>query len=209
MAASSGAQSSSGAPLTLAQQYEQEEDSPISFELAVKVTGALVCATTKKPDHHDGPRRAIQPVHLPLMDELTSRAKPGTLPVTHLVDQSAGILRSGIEASPSWEKEKASLAKKSGTWLDRDLLMLLDGNGQSRYALRLDERHYHRISAQYLCTDAFLVNFLATLLHPATKGARERVLSSLGEKSDYTRYLLPECHRIFHTLAEGVLAHPL
>ncbi|CAK0849154.1 unnamed protein product, partial [Prorocentrum cordatum] len=86
MAASSGAQSSSGAPLTLAQQYEQEEDSPISFELAVKVTGALVCTTIKKPDHHDGPRRAIQPAHLPLMDELTSRSKPGTLSVTHLVD---------------------------------------------------------------------------------------------------------------------------
>ncbi|CAK0886732.1 unnamed protein product [Prorocentrum cordatum] len=86
MAASSGAQSSSGAPLTLAQQYEQEEDCAISFELAVKVTGALVCATIKKPDHHDGPRRAIQPAHLPLMDELTSRSKPGTLTVTHLVD---------------------------------------------------------------------------------------------------------------------------
>ena len=85
MAASSGAQSLSGAPLTLAQQYEQEEDCPISFELAVKVTGALACATDKKPDRHDGPRRAIQPAHLPLMDVLISGSKPGTLPVTQLV----------------------------------------------------------------------------------------------------------------------------
>ena len=123
--------------------------------------------------------------------------------------ESALILRRGLEKSPSWPKEKDALTTLSGGRLDRDIELLLDINGDTRYILRCDGKRYHRVSAQLLCTDGYLFKFLAVLLHPTTKGAGERVLAALGENAGYTRYLLPSKRDIFRTMAEDMLRHPI
>ena len=123
--------------------------------------------------------------------------------------ESARIIRLGLERSPSWLKEKDALATSSGGRLDRSLELLLDVDGDTRYILRCDEKRYHRVSSQFLCPDAFLLNFLAVLLHPTTKGASDRVLAALGDKAGWARYLIPSKRAIFHTMAEDVLRHPV
>ena len=123
--------------------------------------------------------------------------------------ESALIIRRGLEKSPSWPKKKDALTTLSGGRLDRDIELLLDADGETRYILRCDEKRYHRASAHFLYTDAYLLNFVATLLHPTTKGAGERVLAALGEKAGYTRYLLPSDRAVFHTMAEDMLRHPI
>jgi hypothetical protein len=95
--------------------------------------------------------------------------------------KSAQIIREGLESSQSWSILEKKLA--TVTYLSRFTILLLD-NEDTRYILVADAHIYHRISKQYLCTDKFLSNVFAGMLHPAIKGSTARLIADLRENAD-------------------------
>ena len=117
------------------------------------------------------------------------------------------VFRGHLTRSPSWDVEKtpqAVLREK----LDPSVVTLLNAK-ETRFILRDDKGVFHRVSAQYYATDRHLSSFLASLIHPETKGARKLVLARMAEGLDLWQVaLLPQGKDVFFSLAEAVVAHP-
>eukprot|EP00959_Pyramimonas_sp_CCMP1952_P260889 5455104-Pyramimonas_sp.AAC.1 len=87
------------------------------------------------------------------------------------------------------------------------MVLLLDAGERARFILRVDAGGFHRVSAQYYCTNELLASFLASVLHPDAKGAQKRAWAHLKGVAGFTRYLFPDYAAIHLTLVEGMLKH--
>ena len=119
---------------------------------------------------------------------------------------AAAEMSQQLATSPSWQVEQDKMSKLSAR-LDRHTILLLDME-DTRFVLRSDATRYHKVSAQYVCTDKFLWHFLASLLHPTTKAASCRVISHLQDKCGWKGSLLPADRNIFKSLCETLFQHP-
>ncbi|CAK0819189.1 unnamed protein product, partial [Prorocentrum cordatum] len=117
---------------------------------------------------------------------------------------SAEFIRGGCRESPSWDAWKPPVKRAN---FDRHMAPLLDAGERTRFILRVDADGFHRVSAQYDCTNEFLASFLASVLHPDTKGAKKRAWAHLKDVAGFTRYLFPDYAAIRLTLVEGMLKH--
>lgn len=124
------------------------------------------------------------------------------------VSDSAKKLRQQLEKSPARTDRVNSGDLRVGEYLDRHTVVLLDVP-EARYILREDANGYHRLSAQYWATDAFVGKLLSSMIDPVTRGAQSRVLRDVGACMDWTRGLLPADHRLYHTACEGLLDHAI
>ena len=119
--------------------------------------------------------------------------------------RSAKILEDHLKQSPSWSEVPSG--KKQEVIRD-GTTVLLDGEN-TRYILKADRDRFHRISEQYSCTDKFLSDALAALLHPDTKGATLRVMSRIREQCGWKAHLMPRDKPLMNTLFEKLLDHAL
>ena len=89
--------------------------------------------------------------------------------------------------SPNWRCEKTFLTKATAH-IDKHIRLLLD-NDKTRYILVSEASRCHQISSHYYCTTDFLNTLFATVLHPDTKGALNRVFHTIAEDCSVMRFL--------------------
>ena len=124
---------------------------------------------------------------------------------------SAVTMRNSLHPTSMQAGKKSAAGRRIGDrtsgHLDEHIVLLLD-NKNTRYIRKSDASAFHRIGHHTCSTDAFISTFLASILHPETKGSMARAVERLREKSGIMGHLLPTNNDLCKTLWEDVLSHP-